>query len=104
MIKPLLLYAAPVWSSTSRANINKIKIIENKTLRMICNSEPRTSNKKLHEHAQIKDIYDDIHKQTVLFYEHRTSHLSILKNLLFNNINEIPFIIKHKLPNNLLLK
>lgn len=104
MIKPILLYAAPVWSSTCQTNINRIKTIENKTLRMISNAAPRTSNTKLHSQLQIDDIYNDIYKQTKLFYDQRTNHLSLLKNLLYNKVTDVPFTIKHKLPNSALLK
>lgn len=101
--KPIILYAAPMWSNTCDSNIRKIKIFENNTFRMISKAPPRTSNKDLHNKLEIKEIYLDIRKQTELFYKERLNHLSIFNYLIYDDVKKVPFKIKHKLPNSLLL-
>ncbi|CAD6232618.1 GSCOCG00006977001-RA-CDS, partial [Cotesia congregata] len=61
MIKPILLYAAPIWSSASNININKIKTIENKILRMISNARLYERNDSIKSRLNIDEIYNDIH-------------------------------------------
>lgn len=103
MIKPILWYAAPIWSNICDSNLRKIKVFENNTLRMISKAPPRTSNKDLHNKLQLKEIYYDIRKQTELFHKERLNDLSIFKYLINGEVEKVPFKIKHKLPNSLIL-
>ena len=53
IIRPMIMYAAPVWSSTCKTNIHKIQIYQNKLLRMILNAKPRTRNTNIHNQCKI---------------------------------------------------
>ncbi|CAG5092705.1 Similar to X-element\ORF2: Probable RNA-directed DNA polymerase from transposon X-element (Drosophila melanogaster) [Cotesia congregata] len=103
MIKPILLYAAPIWSSASNININKIKTIENKILRMISNARLYERNDSIKSRLNIDEIYNDIHKRTQDFYNNRTKNLEILQDVGIFNKDTAPFKIKHKLPNHILI-
>lgn len=47
IIKPNMLYAAPVWINAWKTHIEPLEIVQNKVLRMISKESPRTSNLKI---------------------------------------------------------
>ena len=69
IIKPITIYATPVWSSTYKSNIMKIQRIQNKIIREATDRDHRTSNIDIQTQGQIKDIYEEIYEQTDLFYK-----------------------------------
>lgn len=103
LIKPILLYAAPIWSNASKTNIKKILTFENKILRQISNAEPNESNVEIKKNLEILSIENDIHEQTLIFYNQRIKNHRILDNVGIYKKNNAPFVIKHKLPHSLLL-
>lgn len=103
MVKPILLYGAPVWSNAHKTNLKKLEILENKTLRMISGLDPRISNIQIKSKLNIHSISKDIYDQTKMFYEIRVKAHQILENLGKYNTNNAPFKIKYKLPHQILI-
>lgn len=95
VIRPILLYAAPVWSSTCKSNINILEIIQNIILRTISNCNHRTKNKDIRKELKIDTIRDIIYKLTKNFFANQINHLPILKNLGKYNKHNAPFKLKH---------
>lgn len=103
LIKPILMYAAPIWSNTAITNLNKIKTFENKLLRYISNSEPNETNVQIKNKLDIISIEKDIFNRTKDFYEYNVKQHKILNNVGIYNKDNAPFKLKHKVPHNLLL-
>lgn len=102
LIKPILLYATPIWSNASKKLINKIQVVQNKTLRLIADAKPGETNNQVRSKLDIKDIKEDIYLQTQKFYQISVKQHKILKDVGTLNRDNAPFKIKHKLPHSLL--
>lgn len=63
-IRPVLLYAAPILNGIAATHIKHMQIVQNKCLRMITNSPPRTRTQQLHEDIEIEFVTDFIHRLT----------------------------------------
>ena len=100
-IRPIFLYACPVWSNTSQKNIRKLQIIQNKFLRVALNKPYSTRISELHQN--ISTIKDEIAKQTKDFYTNKVKILEKTKDIGQIKTDTCPFKIKHKLINHLLL-
>lgn len=81
-IRPILTYAAPVWSKTSRNHYKKLQIVQNKCLRIIGNYPRYTKITQMHKDLQIHTIEEFILKLTTNFF----SQCSINNNELINSI------------------
>jgi len=75
IIKPIALYAAPIWMQVSKAQINKIATLERKILRACTglyrkpNSVKYYSNAMLYETSKINPIEDDLVKHSLKFID-----------------------------------
>ncbi len=97
IIRPLLLYACPIWTNAAKYNINKIQIIQNKFLRTITQAPWFISNKQLHHEFNLNPIAHHIAFLANNFYSNLTlinqdRHISIGK------FNETPTRIKNRYP------
>lgn len=106
MIRPLLTYGAPVWSSLSNSSYRKIGVIQNKCLRISVNAHPRISLNQLHFRSErMETIKDFCHRQTFNFYRNLKNNKSTntcLTDIGKYNLNDLPFRYKHKLPKHIL--
>lgn len=102
-IKPILLYANPVWSKTCKSNYNKLQKFQNKVLRIIHNKPRHTPIQELHDLANTPKIKDIIHEQTHKFYNYTTRVLDKTKSLGTLTPENSHFKIKHKLIHHLIL-
>ena len=98
ILRPIIVYAAPAWCSTSNTNLNSLQVFQNKQLRLILNADRYTRISELHNRAEIPMQKDYIISLAEHFYENH-----IWPNRLTRNINEmrrsnLPFRLKHKLP------
>lgn len=94
MIKPLLLFAAPIWSNASQTHLNIITILENKTLRMMCNTKQYDTNTKIHTTVQINNIKMDIIAQTKLLSTANQTLKYSEQLIFYENVNDVPLTIK----------
>lgn len=101
-IRPVILYAAPIWSNTCTSNYKQLQIIQNKCLRMILRAERRTKIKTLHSSIKLPKIEEYIKQQTQIFYNKKLNYLNILKNVCKKKTKST--WDKYKLPNQILLK
>lgn len=102
LIKPIILYAAPIWGNASKTLISKMQTVQNKILRVIANVGPEISNVKIKNKLNINDITNDIYMQTKKFYKTSVKQHKILNDIGALNKNNAPFQIKYKLPYSLL--
>lgn len=67
-IRPILTYAAPVWSNTSNSNIQALQVVQNKCLRIIGKYPRWTLIEKMHTDLGIPPIKEFVHKLTKNFF------------------------------------
>lgn len=67
IIRPVLTYAAPVWSNTSGSNYKKLQIVQNKCLRVIGNFPRCTPISEIHDKLCMEPIRDFILNLTIKF-------------------------------------
>lgn len=103
LVKPIILYAAPVWTNTCKTNIEHLEIIQRKVLRMIqgrglsdIKDGEGTSN-------DIPSLMENIKRLTKNFFIQQLYDINILKDLGKMDHNSAPFKIRHKLPHQLLM-
>lgn len=97
-IRPVLLYGAPIFSTTCNTNINKLQVLQNKILRIIQNKTNRTKITLLHNTAGMPLIEDVIHNNTYKFYMYTINKNELTSQINLYNKNTAPFKIKYKLP------
>jgi hypothetical protein len=78
ILRPLMLYAAPVWENCAKTHLQKIQIFQSKVLRIISNALWFVRNAALHQDFQIPTITEYIKKLTVNFFNH-INHASSAK-------------------------
>ena len=103
IIKPVLLYAAPLWSSAANTHLQKIQTAQNKLLRMITNADRSTTNHEIRTNNNIEDIKTNIDEITTKFYQESLRHIPILNSIALNNKETVPFKLKHRLPYHILM-
>jgi hypothetical protein len=74
LIRSILTYAAPFWSSTCYSNYLRLQVIQSKCLLVIGNHPRPTTNSHLHNTLNIEPIRDFIHRLTAKFFAHWPSH------------------------------
>ena len=102
-VKPVMLYAAPIWSNMFASNYYKLQIVQNRCLRKICDASPKISNQNIHLKLHMEEIKNDIIRLTHNFYKNQIQHLTELDHIAKYNDDNAPFKIKHKLPHQILL-
>jgi len=68
LLRSMITYAAPVWSSTSLTNYRHLQIYQSKCLRVIGDFPRRTPISNLHAHLQIIPIHQFIYHLTDKFF------------------------------------
>lgn len=99
-IRPILLYACPVWSNTSQSNYNRLQTLQNKCLRMILNLPYGTSSKFLHERLQMPTIKNVSHEIAMKFFN-TLNDKETLKDVA-KTTNQNP-CLKHKVLNQIII-
>jgi len=78
LIRPILTYAAPVWSNTSNTNYHHLQTLQSKCLRVIGNYPKRTPIHLLHSSLHIEPLYEFIYRLSEKFFHHCSIHHSPL--------------------------
>jgi len=73
-IRPILTYAAPVWSNASSYNYRRLQISQSKCLRVIGNYPRRTPIPRLHTTLNVTPIRDLIYHLTANFFDRCPAH------------------------------
>lgn len=103
-IRPILLYACPVWSSTNITNFQKLEVIENKCLRQILGLKPvEITNEDLWARTNWTRLSKIIYRRTKTFYEYKILALQSTENIGSTEIPDSHRKIKSKQINQLLL-
>lgn len=108
IVLPVMLYAIPVWSNTCESNINKLQIIQNKCLRMICKAGPRDRNSDLHKKCNVRPIREHICDATRKFYVEQIENSEVLNDIrnefiVYKTKDEMPFRLKYRMPYQILI-
>jgi hypothetical protein len=74
LIRPILTYAAPVWSNTSTTNYRRLQILQSKCLRVIGNLPRRTPIPLLHSTLRIEPLYGFIYRLSEKFFRSCSFH------------------------------
>lgn len=81
-IRPIMLYACPVWKNAAKTHLNKLQIIQNKNLKIIYGLHRLYSTEQLHHEKKQKLIKDTIDIQSCNFSERcRISDYAIIRGL-----------------------
>jgi hypothetical protein len=68
LIRPVLTYAAPLWSSTSSTNYRQLQILQFKCLRVIDNYTRRTPITHLHTALNLEPIHEFLYRLTDKYF------------------------------------
>ncbi|KAK0176996.1 hypothetical protein PV328_001091 [Microctonus aethiopoides] len=93
-IRPIMLYACPVWCCTSNSNIKNLQVVQNRCFNIINYGYYRLNPSymkidELHEKVKIDFIEQVIDKLAKKFYKPQVNNIHILKNYGENAINEL---------------
>ena len=81
-IRPVLTYASAVWGGTSKTNLDKIQIIQNKVLRLVTGAPIFTKNSLIHRELEIETTEEFIARLARKFYEKASnSDYDVIKSL-----------------------
>lgn len=102
-VRSVIMYGAPIWSSTAKTNRKPLTVVENNCLRQIAGkTRNEISNEELHAQTKIEPIEDKIKSTTRKFYKYKTQQNEITKNIGRFTKDAAPFKVKHRLINSLL--
>ena len=76
-IRPILTYAAPVWSNTSPSNYRHLQVLQSKCFRVIGDYPRSTPIPHLHSTLSLEPIHEFIYRLTAKFFNCST-HTQIL--------------------------
>lgn len=100
IIRPIFTYGCSVWYATSKTNLNKLQILQNKALRIITNAQWFVRNSQLHRETGIPTIEEYIRETAHKFY-HNINQCSGARHYNIGN-KSIHTRLKRKLPIDLL--
>lgn len=100
-IRPMIVYANPIWSKTSKTNIKRLQYLQNKFLRIILNKKKGTKIVDLHLDSNTETIEDLIKNNSISFFKNKTKNLA--KTTYLSNTSLPVKRIKHKLIQHLVM-
>ena len=101
ILRPLLLYAVPVWGNCAKTHIHKIQVFQSKVLRTISNAPWFVRNDALHKDFQLPTINEYIKKLSINFFD----HINSAHSAKFYKLSDPPSVrrLKRGRPHDLLL-
>ena len=103
VIRPIMLYAAPIWSNTCNSNINKFEIIQNKVLKKFSEQYKDLRNVEIRKTLNILTVKENIFKLAINFFKVNIKKNDLLKDIAQYNHENAPFKIKYKLPHQIFI-
>lgn len=98
-IRPILTYACPVFNNCAKTHLNKLQIIQNKSLRHALNSYFDVRITNLHSESNVPLIREYIDKLTTNFYRNSSnSKNKLIRNLGAFSHDATLIRVKHRLP------
>lgn len=98
LVRPILTYACPVWSSTCNTNYLKLQVVQNKALKLSHSTAFRTNLTTLHTKIKLPLLRNFILNKSKTFYLIKNPRH---KNSLISNIGQsrratLPYIDKYR--------
>jgi len=82
LIKPIWTYGIQLWGAAKKTNINKIQVVQSKTLRLITNAPPYVSNETLHSDLNIPYVKEVAKNHYLKFHNRLQNHTNpLIKDL-----------------------
>lgn len=85
IIRPILTYAAPVWSGVSDTSFNKLQRIQNKCLRLVLSRDRYAKIDDLHKQTNITTIKNYVMQQSKTFYTKTIMNSVLTKQMITSN-------------------
>lgn len=98
-VQSVLLYACPVFISTSDANLKQLQIVENKVFRTVQNIKPYDMTvKQLHELCNTTPLLQIMYNRSVRFFQDTVQRSNLTLGMGDVHLGILPFRkLKHKL-------
>ena len=103
VIRPIMLYAAPIWSNTCNSNINKFEVIQNKVLKKFSEKYEDLQNVEIRKTLNMLTVKENIFKLAINFFKVNIKKNDLLNDIAQYNHETAPFKIKHKLPHQIFI-
>ncbi|GBM48234.1 RNA-directed DNA polymerase from mobile element jockey [Araneus ventricosus] len=98
-LRPILTYAALVWGCAANTNLKILEVLQNKTIRTICNATWYMSNTDIRKDLKYPSLRDFIKKLSANFFK----NINLYDNPAIKDIASYSPNIKIKRPRNVLL-
>lgn len=99
ILRPVLVYGAPVWCSAAMTNLKPLQVFQNKCMRLILNRNRYVRIAAMHRDANLEPIIEYIRNLGQKFYKYQLQNENaFLKDITRIRYNNSIFRIKHKLP------
>lgn len=82
ILRPIITYACPVWSNTSKTHLKKLQVLQNKISRIAVNAPWFVRNDQIHRELNLPTVEEHLKKQCTKF---------------FDNINKCPSAVFYNL-------
>ena len=92
IVRPIICYAAPVWSLISKSNFNKLQVVQNKFLRLIGKFRKFTPIHVIHNKLGVEMIHSYIRNLSINYFNKIENH----NNQLISSIRYVNSKYKHK--------
>lgn len=84
LIRPIILYAAPVWGTTAKSNLNSLQVLQNKVARIITGADYYTRILLLYDVLDLTFLEDEIKNTAKTLYSGATDN----PNPLISNLGK----------------
>ena len=102
IIRPTIMYAAPIFCGSSDHQLNRVQIMQNKILRCITKSSKRTRLTLMHERTNTETVKEHVFKLAQNFYTTLVFNSPLTENITQTRHDPQTYIITkplyHRLP------